>query len=723
MIPRRAQLWRPARWSTAFLVSLAWLMVVGLAVARSSRSDGLVVAVAGLAAVGVTFAVLARADHTRWRSPLTHAIGSVRNLRKNPRTRLSATIAREPELAALQQEIEALAKTLRSRPLMRHTEGLLSLPADPQEAQEAVASEASLTRSGLFDAPPPPPRPAYRPLTGDPSISGDYSTADMVNRLDPVSFRWIDSSMAEQIALGWTLDELQQRSFLEIVHPDDRARTRETFALALARGEALGLVVRVRTARGSSRAIEVNVGARYGTNQRVTHLRCHLTDVTDKVRAERSRRLRTLELTRVNEQLRQINRELEELKDRYSDLYENAPAMYYSLDLRGVVIECNTTMLAALNKTREEVVGHNYQNLLPVQSADGFQARFDDFLQRGSVQRETRWVKSGGEVIDVWSVGSLVAASKGSAAHARFVAQDVTTRRRLEAELREKNLRLARANAELSQRNRELDEFVYAVSHDLQEPLRTLIAFSDFLSRDYGDRLEAEGQEFVRYLVDASRRMRAMIHGMLNLARAGKVTGEHTPVNLDELVAVIKTDLGELFRSKGAELRKVGRLPVVWGDRDRIGQLLANLMSNGIKYNKSSTPWVEIKEVVEAGAGAERDGGDADPASDVTFAVTDNGIGIEPQFHATIFQLFRRLHTREEFEGTGVGLAVCNKIVQAHGGRIWVESALGDGATFYISLPGRPFSASTTPDVATANSPPVFDDDRSEGPMDELNAR
>ena len=122
----------------------------------------------------------------------------------------------------------------------------------------------------------------------DPTMSGDYSTADMVNRLEPVGFHWIESSTAEQILLGWTLEELRQKSFLEVLHPDDRRRAEETFAQALTRGEALGLVVRIRTAHGTTRAIEVNVGARYGTNQKVTHLRCHLTDVTDKVRAERA---------------------------------------------------------------------------------------------------------------------------------------------------------------------------------------------------------------------------------------------------------------------------------------------------------------------------------------------------------------------------------------------------------------------------------------------------
>jgi PAS domain S-box-containing protein len=510
----------------------------------------------------------------------------------------------------------SLVRKLRARPVARPTEPPVTSQRTPEPP--AAKSEASLTRSGLFDAPPPRRGTRYQ-STSDPNLSGDYSTADMVNRLDPVGFRWIDSSMAEQILLGWTLDELRHKSFLEIIHPDDRRRAEKTFAHALSRGEAMGLIVRVRPAHGPTRAIEVNVGARYGANQKVSHLRCHLTDVTDKVRSERALRLRTRELTRVNEQLRQNNRELEELKDR--------------------------------------------------------------------------------------------------------LAQDVMTRQLLEAELRERNQSLARANDELFQRNRELDEFVHVVSHDLQEPLRTLIAFSDFLLKDYGDRLEAEGQEFVRYLVEASRRMRAMIHGMLNLARVGKVIGEYALVNLDELVAVSKTDLGELFRSRGAELRVVGPLPLIWGDRDRIGQLLANLMSNGIKYNQSAVPWVEVKAVVSVGGGLEGVASDSDQNADVTISIKDNGIGIEPQFHATIFQLFRRLHTREEFDGTGVGLAVCNKIVQAHGGRIWVESALGQGSTFFVRLPGHPSSASTTATTQAAVSPVLHEAAVYRGPTDEPKAQ
>ena len=254
----------------------------------------------------------------------------------------------------------------------------------------------------------------------------------------------------------------------------------------------------MRTAHGKTRAIEVNVGARYGTNQKVTHLRCHLTDVTDKVRAERELRLRTRELTQVNEQLRQINRELEELKDRYTDLYENAPAMYFSLDVAGDVIECNQTMLVDPEPgPRPDRRPPVREHCSPSRSGRRFQARFQEFLaDRLGARRRPRWVKSGGELIDVWILGTVDHGFQGFGHHARFVAQDVTAKRRLEAELQEKNQRLAETNDELSQKNRELDEFVYVVSHDLQEPLRTLIAFSDFLLKDYGDRLEAEGQEY-----------------------------------------------------------------------------------------------------------------------------------------------------------------------------------------------------------------------------------
>jgi PAS domain S-box-containing protein len=668
---------------------LSWLLVIAWAVGKLRRIDGIVVAISSLGAVTITLAISAWAERARWRAPMGRLTAALHAMINDKRQ--SADLKpHNVEFAALVEQITVLAQIARQRSKIIGT--LRAQKSTFARGLGLTQSSESLTRSGHFDAPP------SRAGGEDPKLSGDYSTLDMVNRLEPTGLRWIESSQAEQSFLGWTLAELRRKSFLDVIHREDQPRAREMFCRAIDRGEALGVVVRLSTAQGEMRAIEVNVGARYGTNQRISHLRCHLTDVTEKLQAEREQKLRTRELTQVNEQLRRINRELEELKDRYSDLYENAPAMYFSVDPAGVVIECNETMLSTLIRSRDELLGQSLDCLYPEASRDRFADGYREFLRTGSVETETRWLRSNGEPIDVWLIGSVVKNAKGSIAHARFVAQDVTSKRRLEAELREKNERLAQTNDELSQKNRELDEFVYVVSHDLQEPLRTLIAFSDFLLKDYGERLEPEGREFVRHLVDASRRMRAMILGMLNLSRAGKVIGEFEVIDLEDLVTVIRTDLGELLRSKSAQLLIARPLPKILGDRDRIGQLLVNLISNGVKYNKSSVPYVEVGAVAGSNNGSAESDAEAASGPNVTIYVRDNGIGIEPQFHSTIFQLFRRLHSQDEFEGTGVGLSICGKIVQAHGGRIWVESSPGRGSTFFIRLrrSSSPVPAPTT---------------------------
>jgi PAS domain S-box-containing protein len=673
--------------------------VTTLAVAPLAIAHSLMVALGAALALMATIVAPLAIERRRWILPLRRLGEQVDALAQNPAAGVKFSgPAQVEELVRSLNGLSAGCQRLASaRP------AAFTPPGD----SGTRGHKGSLTKSALIG-----PASEGADIPFDSQASGEFPSTDMVNRLEPRLLRWLESSPAEQEFLGWDVRQLREKSFLEIVHPDDVARVREQLRIALVKGEVHGLILRIRTAHGKPRAIEMNIGSRYGADLTVSHLRCHITDVTIKVRAERELRLRTRELTQVNEQLRLINRELEELKERYRDLYQNAPAMYFSLDERGHLLECNDTLLRTLGYRRETLVGQSYVRLLPEALKPRFCERFAQFLAEGSIEVASQWVKANGEVIEVWVRGTAVRSADGRIVHSRSVAQDVTARHRLEAELHEKNDRLAQTIDELSRRNTEMDEFTYVVSHDLQEPLRTLIAFSDFLLSDYGERLDAEGQEFVRYIVDASRRMRALINDLLSLSRLGKVTAEFSSVKLESVIEVIRADLAELIRSKGAEVRVAGPLTEVWGDPARIGQLLANLISNGLKYNDKPGPIVEVGSLPGVPAPSEVEGptqaaagSDRDLDEWVTLFVRDNGIGIEPRFHARIFQLFRRLHTREEYEGTGAGLAICNKIVQAHGGRIWLESGPNVGSTFYVSLRRASAGALLEPPVNSTEVP------------------
>jgi len=227
-------------------------------------------------------------------------------------------------------------------------------------------------------------------------------------------------------------------------------------------------------------------------------------------------------------------------------------------------------------------------------------------------------------------------------------------------------------NAALRRSNQSLREFAYVASHDLQEPLRTIASFTQLLEKRYRGRLDPDADEFIGYVVDGAKRMQQLIDSILEYSRVSTHGNPMEPVDLDAVTRRSVANLRASIEERGAEVA-IGPLPRVLGDDLQLGQLMQNLVGNALKYNRSPRPRVDVR---------------ARRASPVSWEITvaDNGIGISPEYHERIFRIFSRLHARTEYGGTGIGLAVCKRIVDRHGGRMWVDSEEGRGAAFSFTL-------------------------------------
>jgi PAS domain S-box-containing protein len=245
-------------------------------------------------------------------------------------------------------------------------------------------------------------------------------------------------------------------------------------------------------------------------------------------------------------------------------------------------------------------------------------------------------------------------------------------RRRAEIDLDERARELARSNADLEQ-------FAYVASHDLQEPLRTVSSYTQLLARRYKGKLDKDADEFIAFAVDAVTRMQRLIRDLLAYSRVGTRDREFGAVSMEPVIATALDNLRLAIAETKAQITH-DPLPTVIGDEGQFRQLWQNLIGNALKFRGPDTPTVHVSVRRE---------GDGDGAN-WQFSVKDNGVGIEPQYFDRIFVIFQRLHSMDRYPGTGIGLAVCKKIVERHGGRIWVESQLGAGSTFFFSLPAAP---------------------------------
>lgn len=231
---------------------------------------------------------------------------------------------------------------------------------------------------------------------------------------------------------------------------------------------------------------------------------------------------------------------------------------------------------------------------------------------------------------------------------------------------------ILRAQDALARSNDDLEQFAYAASHDLQEPLRAITSYIGLIRERYADKLDDTAREFIDFAVDGADRMRRVIDDLLEYSRVDMRGQAFEQVDCNRIAATVLGDLEQSIGQCNAAV-ECSPLPLVNGDELQLGRLLQNLISNALKFRDKQRPRVRVW--------AERQG------DDWVFAVQDNGIGIDPEHHQNVFGMFTRLHSRSRYEGTGIGLALCSKIAQRHGGRIWVDSEVGKGSTFRFSIP------------------------------------
>jgi len=386
---------------------------------------------------------------------------------------------------------------------------------------------------------------------------------------------------------------------------------------------------------------------------------------------------------------KRIEQELRSSEARFRATFNSAAIGIVLTDLRGGLLEFNPAF--------ERMLGYRLDELRASGWGSRFQLSESEFaraLAQGHqpfVKRTEQYQRKDGRSLWASVTGSLVRDDSGNPLLVIYLIEDITelkaaeaalrdANRQLEARVAERTRALEAQTRELAQSNAELEQFAYVASHDLQEPLRSVSGFAQLLAKRYSDVLDDEGRTFLDFIVDGTTRMRQLIVDLLAFSRGGAQARPFQAVATEEVLDAVLRDLHAIIDERKAKVEHEP-LPVVWGDPNELSQLFLNLIGNALKFNRGGQVWVRVW--AEEGPDEWR------------FAVQDNGIGIDPQNFDRIFTIFQQLNRRNEYPGTGVGLAICKKVVDRHQGRIWVESQPDKGATFYFTLKKVPAAAGT----------------------------
>ena len=441
---------------------------------------------------------------------------------------------------------------------------------------------------------------------------------------------------------------------------------------------------------------EVGVGLVAATNTVcllwLVWLTARSVDVTD----DRRRQTEKAQLDREKQYRNLVEKAKDELEQRVQERTEQLEAasayarslIEASLDPlvtispTGKITDVNEATEEATGITRDQLLGSDFSDIFaqPDMARRGYQ----QVLAEGFVRDYPLTIRhTSGRTIEVLYNATVYRDEAGEVKGVFAAARDITERKRVEEELdehrknlerlvRQRTFELEQTAADLARSNRDLEQFAYVSSHDLQEPLRMVTGFMRLFDRAYRGKLDPTADQYIHFAVDGAKRMQALIDGLLAYSRLGTRSKKPESTDFSQAFRFAVSNLTLSIQESGARIT-AGDLPTVRADESQLIQLFQNLIGNALKFRSDQPLRIHVD--------ARREG------DNWVFSVKDNGIGIDPEFHQKIFMIFQRLHTRDKHPGDGMGLAICKKIVERHGGTIWVESVPAQGATFCFTLP------------------------------------
>jgi PAS domain S-box-containing protein len=352
----------------------------------------------------------------------------------------------------------------------------------------------------------------------------------------------------------------------------------------------------------------------------------------------------------------------------------------------------NQRIIDMLGYSKEEFSVKKISEYTHPEDRDNHSPYFQEMLQgkRTYIEFMKRYLTSDGKYIPTKTFVSSIFNAKGERTHNFALYEDISKKIEqekkikslieelqslntgLEQKVKERAQILKTANKELIRSNQDLEQFAYIASHDLQEPLRMIGNFVQLLKRRYNDKIDEEGQQYIDFAVEGVQRMSDLIRALLEYSRIGRKEGKIRPINVEKIIESKLHDLRHLIVKRKAVVN-IQRLPdKINCEAQQIGNVFSHLIENGLKFNQNDIPVINI-------SGKALD-------SHFHFVVQDNGIGIEPKYHEQAFEIFKRLHTREAYEGNGIGLALCRKIIHRHNGKIWMENNENEGISIHFTI-------------------------------------